>query len=98
MINILNKTDPEEQAILRSSMSKRISAPPRYDPHVRAIRAFKALKAIAKAEPDTEESWDGVLWWERMQDAKDGSLADYLMREGEPEEQALAWLKAEYTK
>lgn len=96
MINILNETDPEEQAILLSTMGKRVSRPPRYDPHMRAVRAFKALKAIAAAAPDNDRDWDGVLWWERLSDEKDGSLAEHLMREGDAAELALAWLKAEY--
>lgn len=98
MINILNETDPEELAILLSSMGKRpVGRPPRYDPHQRATRAFAALKAIAKEAPDNDRDWDGVLWWERLSDSKDESLADYLMREGDAAEQALAWLKVEYT-
>ncbi|WP_443699647.1 hypothetical protein [Pseudomonas sp.] len=96
MLNMLNETDPEEQAILLSTMGKRVSRPPRYDPHMRAVRAFKALKAIAAAAPDNDQNWDGVLWWERLQDAADGSLAEHLMREGDAAELALAWLKAEY--
>lgn len=99
MLNMLNETDPEEQAILVASLKQvamRPKWPPRYDPHIRAVRAFKALKAIAAAEPDNDQNWDGVLWWERLQDTADGSLAECLMREGDAAELALAWLQVEY--
>lgn len=97
MLNIPNKTDPEELAILLDSMNTvtaRQPRPSRYNPQQRAARAFQALRAIAATDPDTEEDWDGVVWWERLNSKEDGSLAEHLNREGNPCDLALEWLKS----
>lgn len=95
MLNTLNETDPEELAVVLNSMNARVRKghKTRLNPQQRARVAFLALRAIAKQGPDTAENWDGTVWWERMDNQEDGSLADYLLREGDATEHALEWLK-----
>ena len=63
--------------------------------------AKTALKLIAKMHRQEPDDWDGVVWYERLNDASEGSLADRLvdMLVSEPPakqyllEVVIAWLK-----
>lgn len=98
MIYEQNQAIPEDMATLLNSVNVRVRGgqETELNPHERACMTYEVVHAIAQAKPDTDQNWDGVLWWERFADEQEGSLADFVLRKGDPVANALVWLKESY--
>lgn len=96
MMNRMNACEEMDKAILLNSV--RLISNPEL-PLTRKLsrdRVREAMTAISEAVPDNETDWDGVLWYERLRDTREGSLAQRLTQPGIPKEIALDWLKTKY--